>query len=159
MRQFDAAIEQFESVLRLPADAHNNRWRPSAGVWLASCHLDRGDPAAALDAAHRAQHALDEAGPFMFAAKLPALTTTALVRLGRSDECEDPQALVEQARRHEIGYVVMAALEARAEWLFARGDFAQLLLCTDELLREATDRGLPQARAAAAHWRALAQTV
>lgn len=159
LRRFDTAIEHFESVLRLPADAHNDRWRPSAGVWLASCHLDRGDAAAALDAARQAQRALDEAGPFMFAAKLPALITTALVRLGRGHECADPQALIEHARRDEIGYAVIAALEARAEWLCARGDLSQLIQCADELLREATDRGLPQARAAAAHWRARAQAV
>ena len=159
LRRFDTAIEHFESVLQLPADAHNDRWRPSAGVWLASCHLDRGDAAAALEAAQRAQGALSESGPFMFAAKLPALITTALARLGRGHECEDPQPLIDEARRHEIGYGVVAALQARAEWLHARQDMLRLALCADELLHEATDRGLPLARAAALKWRSQAQAV
>lgn len=159
LRRFDTAIEHFESVLRLPADAHNDRWRPSAGVWLALCHLDRGDPAAALDAAQRAQGALGETGPFMFSAKLPALITIALVRLGRGHECDDPQPLIDEARRNEIGYGVIAALRARAEWLHARQDMPRLTLCADELLHEATDRGLPLARAAALKWRSRAQAV
>lgn len=157
LRRFDTAIEHFESVLRLPPDAHNGRWRLSAGVWLASCHLERNDPRAALEAAREAQRAMGEFGSFMFAAKLPALVTTALVRLGRSDEADDLQALVERSRREELGYVLVAALEARAEWLHARGDAMQLHACAEELAREAADRGLPQARAAALHWRARAR--
>ncbi len=35
---------------------------------------------------------------------------------------EDPQPLVEQARQDEIGYLLVDALEARAEWLCARRD-------------------------------------
>ena len=70
-RRFDSAIEHFESALALPADPHNNRWRLAAGVWLASCHLDRGDPAAALVTAQQAQSSLAEFGPFMFAPSCP----------------------------------------------------------------------------------------
>jgi len=156
LRRFDAAIERFESVLSLPADAHNDRWRMSAGVWLASCHLDRGDPAAALETALRAQRALGESGPFMFAAMLPALITTARVRLGRAGECDDPLPLIEHARRNEIGYVVMAGLLARAEWLCAREDMPRLRQCADELLSEATERGLHQARDLVTGWHARA---
>lgn len=158
-RRFDTATEYFESALSLPADPHNDRWRLAAGVWLASCQLERGDPAAALETAHRAQAALGEFGAFMFAAKLPALIATALVRLGRSDECEDLQPRIEQARRDEMGYAVLEALEARAQWLHARADVPRLLVCADELLGEASLRGLTQACAAAAAWRAKAQAL
>ncbi len=158
-RRFDTATEHFESTLRLPADPHNDRWRLSAGVWLAACQLERGEPAAALETARRAQAALAEFGAFMFAAKLPALIATALVRLGRGDECEDLQPQIEQARRDEIGYAVVEALQARAQWLHARSDALGLLVCADELLREASVRGLTQARAAAANWRARAQAL
>ncbi len=78
----------------------------------------------------------------------------ALVRLGRGRECEDPQPLIEQARQDEIGYLLVDALEARAEWLHARGDTPRSLECAGELLREAAARGLPQAHAAARAWRA-----
>jgi tetratricopeptide (TPR) repeat protein len=155
--RFDTATEYFESTLSLPADSHNDRWRLAARVWLASCQLERGEAAAALETARRAQAALAVFGAFMFAAKLPALIATALLRLGRSDECEDLQPRIEQARRDEIGYAVVEALEARTQWLHARADAPLLFACADELLREAGERGLPPARAAAVAWRTRAR--
>ena len=115
-------------------------------MWLASCHLDRGDPAAALAAAREARRTQREFGPFMFAAMLPALATRALVRLGRGNECEDPTTLVEHARSDDLGYALIAALEAQAEWLHARGDSAGRVQCLDELQRVRTDHGLLQPR-------------
>jgi DNA-binding winged helix-turn-helix (wHTH) protein/tetratricopeptide (TPR) repeat protein len=158
-QRFDAATEFFESTLRLPADPHNDRWRLAAGVWLASCQLEHGDPAAALATARSAQAALAEFGAFMFAAKLPALITIALVRLGRGDECEDLRPGIEQARRDEVGYAVLEALEAWAQWLHARADASELLACAQELLHEASSRALPAACAAAAAWRTRAQAL
>ena len=155
----DTALEYLEPVLKLPADAHNGRWRLAAGVWLAWCHLERREPAAALAAARQAQRALGEFGSFMFAAMLPALVTMALVRLGRGAECEDPLALVEQARRDELGYVLVAALESRVEWLLAQGEAEQALACAEELRHEAAERGLPRAMTSAVYWRARALVV
>jgi tetratricopeptide (TPR) repeat protein len=158
-RRHDTAIEHFDAVLSLPADMNNGRWQLAAAVWLTSCHLERGDAEAALATARRAERHLAEFGPFMFAAKLPALVTIALSRLGRANECEDPQHLVDHARREELGYVLAAALEARAEWLHARRDRPALLDCAEELRREGQARGLPQVRSLGAFWRAKAMPI
>lgn len=151
-QRYDEAIGLLQTVRQLPPDPHNDRWRLAAGVWLAACHLERGDPHVAMQSVGEAEAALASFGPFMFASLLPALAARAQLRLGHVPARDEMQPWIERARAAELGYAVLAAQETRIEWLHARGCLQQAQQAARTLQDEAADRGLGVAARSAQRW-------